>query len=106
MELTRPKTPADALKLQVRGTKSHPRQFWIENDYLRLKSHDREYVAFSGYFGVHGPEMFAAAPELVEALKGLIRYADAVRHTAGMGKSQLERLNAAKALLSRIEGDA
>jgi|DEB0MinimDraft_3_1074331.scaffolds.fasta_scaffold02622_7 hypothetical protein len=46
----------------------------------------------------------ASAPELYEAVKGLVRYVEAVRHTAGMGKTQLERLDAAKAVLAKAEG--
>lgn len=42
--------------------------------------------------------------DLFDALKGLVRYAEAVRHTAGMGKTQLERLDAAKAVLAKAEG--
>jgi len=41
--------------------------------------------------------------ELLEALKGLVRYVDAVRHSAGMGKNQVDRLNAAKDLIARSE---
>jgi len=29
----------------------------------------QEYINFSGYFGVHGPHVFSAAPELLEALE-------------------------------------
>ncbi len=39
--------------------------------------------------------------ELVDALRGLVRVLEAVRYTAGLGKHQMERLNAAKALLDR-----
>jgi len=28
----------------------------------------QEYINFSGYFGVHGPHVFSAAPELLDAL--------------------------------------
>ena len=43
---------------------------------------------------------------LVEALKGLILYAEAVRMTAGMGKNQLARLEAAKSTLARVRGES
>lgn len=46
----------------------YPNQFSIENNHCRLYSFDKEYVCFSGYFGKHGPHVFAAAPELLEAL--------------------------------------
>ena len=38
---------------------------------------------------------------LREALGGLVRYADAVRHSAGMGKNQTKRLDEARALLTQ-----
>lgn len=40
--------------------------------------------------------------ELIQSLRGLVSYADAVRHSSGMGKNQLERLEKSKALLARI----
>lgn len=36
---------------------------------------DDNYVNFTGYFGKYGPEVFAAAPELYEALEWLEVYA-------------------------------
>ena len=110
MELT--KTPADALKLRVRGVGSG--QFWIENGHMRLEDHSSEYVSFSGYFGVHGPAMFAAAPEMVEVLKTLRGYLRGISHghvtyrtppdwVAGLAREDLARVGA---LLSRIEGEA
>lgn len=50
--------------------------------------------------------LMAAAPELLEACKGLVRYAEAVRHSAGMGKEQLKRLESAKAAIARATGAA
>ena len=47
------------------------RQFDIVGDYKIIDGEvdlDR-YVAFNGYFGSYGPHMFAAAPEMLEALK-------------------------------------
>ena len=49
-----------------------PRQFCIENerrDRMDGESWDDLYVFFSGYFGSYGPHVFAAAPELLEALE-------------------------------------
>jgi hypothetical protein len=48
--------------------------------------------------------LIAAAPELYEALRELVRYAEAVRMTAGMGKTQLARLEAGKAALAKARG--
>jgi hypothetical protein len=45
-----------------------------------------------------------AAQELLEACKGLVRYAEAARYTAGMGAHQLARLEAAKAAIAKAEG--
>jgi hypothetical protein len=49
-------------------------------------------------------DQIAVKDALLEALQGLVRYAEAVRHTAGMGKSQLERLEKAKAALKLAGG--
>jgi hypothetical protein len=114
MELKRPKTPADALLLRVRSAGGGSGQFWIENDYMRLENHSREYASFSGYFGVHGPKMFAAAPEMAEVLKTLRDYISDVAHGPvtysilpdGVAELAREDLARVDALLSRIEGDA
>ncbi len=99
--LARPTTPADAFKLSVRAAgPNNPRQYWIENDHLRLEDHDREYVSFSGFYGMHGPEMFAAAPEMAELLW---QYRDDLRHPPAPDSIE-RRLEAINALLSRIEG--
>lgn len=53
-----------------------------------------------------GPEAADLIASLVEALEGLVRYAEAVRMSAGMGKNQLARLEAARAALAKAnEGD-
>lgn len=41
--------------------------------------------------------------KLLLRLKDLTRICDAVRYTAGLGKGQLERIEAAKKLISEIE---
>jgi hypothetical protein len=49
------------------------RQFDIVSDYEITDGEvdlDR-YVAFSGYFGSHGPNMYAAAPEMLAVLQGI-----------------------------------
>jgi hypothetical protein len=45
--------------------------------------------------------LIAAAPELLEACKGLVRIADAVRYTAGLGKNQMARVDAARAAIAK-----
>ncbi|MBD8556337.1 hypothetical protein IFT84_17655 [Rhizobium sp. CFBP 8762] len=48
----------------------YPGNFRIENNTHGLDGEWEDiYVSFSGYFGSYGPELFAAAPELLEALK-------------------------------------
>lgn len=56
---------------------NHPRQFSIENseadklNYEKMKWDDY-YIHFGGYFGNIGPHVFAAAPDLLEALEMLL----------------------------------
>ena len=46
------------------------RQFEVRNNFNDLVGKWEEtYVNFSGYFGKHGPHVFAAATELLEALE-------------------------------------
>lgn len=54
----------------LRVTDSSPSgQARIENTHIEYENFDREYISFSGYFGEIGPNIFAAAPELLEALE-------------------------------------
>lgn len=46
-------------------------QATITNNHRGLQDWDREYVEFGGFFGTHGPDVFAAAPELLVALTAL-----------------------------------
>lgn len=48
--------------------------------------------------------LIAAAPELLEALRGLARFCDAVRVQVGMGKHQIERLEKARAAIAKAVG--
>lgn len=41
----------------------------VTNTHATLADFDRQYVCFSGYFGEYCPELFAAAPDLLEALR-------------------------------------
>lgn len=52
-------------------------QFTIESDWSTTEGewNDR-YVSFSGYFGSYGPHLFAAAPELLEALELILAITD------------------------------
>lgn len=55
-------------KIEVIRAESHD-QYIVENNFSDLGGtfFDR-YVCFSGYFGKHGPHVFAAGPVLYEAL--------------------------------------
>jgi hypothetical protein len=69
------KTPMHTpLKMKVLPTAAD-RQWRIESDYLASNLIDKSwkdiYVSFSGYFGNINPNTFAAAPELLEALRNL-----------------------------------
>jgi hypothetical protein len=48
--------------------------------------------------------LIAAAPDMLRALKDLTRFCDAVRVQVGMGKTQLARLEQARAAIAKAEG--
>jgi len=48
------------------------RQFIIQPQEYETDDFGDAYVCFSGYFGNHGPHVFAAAPELLEALEQML----------------------------------
>jgi hypothetical protein len=50
--------------------RSYAGQYAITNDHMNCKGPWSEiYVEFGGYFGAHGPQVFAAAPDLLAELK-------------------------------------
>lgn len=49
--------------------------------------------------------IIAAAPEMLEALGGLIRIIDAMKMSTGLGKNQTERLEKARSLVARVKID-
>lgn len=59
------------------------------------------YVRFSGFFGHYGPEMFAAAPDLADALESLLKMPD-YDGTPEVSRIRLKAKNKAKAALKRI----
>jgi len=93
-----------------RGLKVIPRdhgQFEIRNTHPPVRDWDREYVCVSGYFGPHSPELFAAAPELLEVVQtlrdyvadaagGHCKYADGATY-AKLASEDLARIDAALA---------
>lgn len=71
-------TPPEALLLRVDPADDHaPGQYQINNQHSKLADFDREYVSFGGYFGLHDPQVFAAAPQLLEALSEVVKSYDA-----------------------------
>lgn len=65
--------------LQVRSSETADRQFTIENVHsLRMEDWDTHYVSISGYFGVYGPHLFAAAPALLEAARSVLSLIKAI----------------------------
>ena len=50
---------------------AYPEQFWIKDivEPAPDKGYIKNIVSFSGYFGSYGPQLFAAAPDLLTALK-------------------------------------
>ena len=96
-----------------RGLKVEARdygQFEISNKHCPLQDFDREYVCVSGYFGQYSPELFAAAPELLEVVQtlrdyvadaagGHCKYADGATY-AKLASEDLARIDAALAKAS------
>ena len=66
-------TKPEALELHVvREGQIDPNQFTIENGVNgHLEDFDREYFSVSGYFGTFNPQIFCAAPDLLNALQRL-----------------------------------
>lgn len=90
------------MKLEVEwaGPK-HPRQAKIKN--VEIDSDEgvfeERYVSFSGYFGNYGPDVFAAAPELLEALEQAIDWIKfhqdnpgTINHNAFLFEAKAERI--------------
>lgn len=81
------------------------RQFDIVSDY---KIPDGEvdldrYVAFSGYFGSYGPHMFAAAPEMLEALEALCNFKRDC--PCEVSNEELAAWDKARAAIAKAEGN-
>lgn len=73
-------------------------QFQIESDWINSDGEWRDkYVCFSGFFGSYGPHVFAAAPEMLEALKAVIAFGDAAPYWETEAARDLARAAIAKA---------
>lgn len=68
-----------------------PRQFEVISDYSSINGEfEDRYLLFSGYFGSYGPYMFAAAPEMLEALEMVIAFEDWERYSHPDHKDALQ----------------
>lgn len=72
-------------------------QFEISNTHYRLSDFEREYINFSGYFGPYPPELFAAAPELLEAAQKALNYISNTESELGITLDSGDALRAALA---------
>ena len=64
-------------KFTVTITQEHDQHARVENNHGELEGEWQDiYVAFSGYFGHHGPHKFAQGPVLYEALEVFAKCAD------------------------------
>lgn len=65
------------VKLELSVEAINQRQFEISSNWLKEKGEWEEiYVSFSGFFGSYNPHIFAAAPDLVEAVKHALETSD------------------------------
>lgn len=58
------------------------------------------------YNSYNNSRLIVAAPELLVSLKSVTRICEAMRYTAGLGKTQMERIEKAKAVIAKAEGRA
>jgi hypothetical protein len=91
---------SEELKLTVtRALGGYERQFAIESNHSELDGEfEDRYVLFSGYFGPYKPELFAAAPDLLEALREMTE--------RGGWMPSDERFIRAQAAIAKAEGRA
>ena len=89
-------------KITVTITQEHDQHARVENNHGELEGEWQDiYVAFSGYFGHHGPHKFAQGPVLYEALAEIVAAAD------GDGWSQLDpSFEKARAALKLARGES
>ncbi|RVL48454.1 hypothetical protein CN138_08985 [Sinorhizobium meliloti] len=94
-----PVKEAEPLTVRLADT-DDPRHFWIEGMSEGRHFEDR-YFCVSGHFGNYGPYVFAAAPDLLEALKEL----DAVGVINPTGSRKVSKAVAKlRAAIAKAEG--
>jgi len=81
------------------------RQFSIEQSDYEPGDFGKKYVSFSGYFGEAGPHVFAAAPELLEALEWVLGEYQVI-FTDETGKTENEAIAFARAAIAKAKGEA
>ncbi|GEM_PF-2804404 len=87
------------------------RQFQVDSELGSHDDFDREHVSFGGFFGEHGPYVFAAAPQLLAACRDLIgplETAAAILKADGkrLDKNTQSSLDSARATIALTEGPA
>lgn len=79
-------------------------QYKVESDYFSVEGEWQDkYVSFCGYFGSYGPHVFAAAPELLEALSKLCALEADGRQAA---EAAIEAWEQARAAIAKALGSA
>jgi hypothetical protein len=76
------------------------RQAGVENKAASADHWDESYVDFSGFFGDLGPNLFAAAPDMLEALRGAAGLLDA------FNLAHSKQYAAVMAAIAKAEGGA
>jgi hypothetical protein len=66
-----------------------------------VDSGDSICMVLLGPNGISNARLIGASPDLAEALHGVVRICEALRYTAGLGKNQLKRIDAAHAALAK-----
>ena len=80
-----------------------PCHFSIDGNHKTYKNFNAEYFSISGFFGEHGPHVFAAAPDLLDAASALI--AD-VRARYPGEELRCEYMRGLDAAIAKAKGEA
>lgn len=95
-------TPAEPNARRLRAVRCGSGQWAIENSPGSLGGEfDQHYVHLSGYCGPHNPWVFAAAPELLEALQAICAEAE----NMSMTMRRRAIFNAGKSAIAKAKGE-